>query len=1229
MKRTLALLTLVATALVVAAPLAAQTRLSIVDALPPYLLSARLLDNGHFSITTKYTGEPKTLIYQEDGSGGPINYTSHVHFKVDDVIFQLPFELNPATREAPPEHPLTITALFRDTVSGTARVNARMFGVMPDGDTIRFLFTMHPVKRPSGGFVRMLAEVTNTTSRPRSVGVLMLVDTKIGDNDRAPIITAFGYRSKETEYERAVAPGMPEYWLALEGTPTDPRLTARGNVRASGLIEPDYVLMGNWKDNTSVPGAIGMASVIWDERRAFDVDYTDSAVLLRWEEQTMAPGERRLRASTEIGIVDSLDVSRPVIGEADLWLVGSGLANSCLGFDVVRENPCGAPGYFPYAPDSLQALYIVTNSGLVDADNVRLVVPSVPAGLAIDVRSNPVIPTTLGAGTTGVATLAIRPLPRLTTKTFAVPLAVVGGVADTLRRDTICVVVPGLLGEIEAEPAAIAPLCPGLSDTIDVRVRLDGPRCLPLVPDAELIGSPAEVAQFEIVAPKPAVIPADGVVTYRVRYTAGPVGTRPRVGLVVRASDNGLDDLDRETTVIIADTAEITGESMEAEFRFADVTDTLDLGAICVGDTTLGDWTISNVGGCELTIDRAYSFENDPLGQFSVFNDAELPMTIGRDRDSIVTVRFTPRAEGVAIARFIIRGTAAPFVDTLIVRGRGDVPRLEVEATAIPDDTLCPGERFSYSIDVVNPTACDVTVTSVTTDAAGFTVDFTREITLAARSRRQVRVSAASTTPGRYATRVTITGGDGSAHAVDVAYVVAERALAHDAAIAFGDVRLGSSPITRRVTITSTGTAPATIGALRLTGANTSEYSIALPNGESLPMELAPSATLAIDVTFAPSDLESRRARLVIETGSRGVCAPDGPIELEGRGVMPLLDVPKRRLALGRRCAGVAIDTTIELRNLGNAPLTVTGIEAMDGNDGVVVAAAGLPLEIAPDSTRSLRLTIAPDRLGQFELALRVQSDGRWFTEPDTLVQIVGTGVLCATISADTVRGRVGESVKVPVRIAANGLSGADVARLINDAGVTGMSLTMRHDATVARFEPIAPVDGMLAGMSGVAVTTASAAVRLDAPDGGGALAPGTIIGTLEAEILLGTTDRTVLDLEVTRFAGGWAELVVNDGLILADWCALDRRYVSVSGLLIAATSTPLPPDGALVVRVPSSVHATVTLYDELGRAVATLADEVIDDTRSFGIGDAGSGVYTAVVRTVEGVASARVIVAR
>ncbi|MEO5928394.1 MAG: hypothetical protein ABIR47_00545, partial [Candidatus Kapaibacterium sp.] len=308
MNRILALLSLLIA--ITAMPLGAQTSLSITDVLPPYRLSATLLANGHFSISTRYTGMGKSLVYQEDGSGNkPVNYTSHIHFKVDDLIFQLPYELNPATREVPPEHPLVVTRLYRDTVAAAPRIIAAMFGVLPDGDTIRFLFAMEPVQRPSGGFIRMSAEVNNSTRRPHSVGTLMLVDTKIGDNDQAPIISSFGYRTVETEFDRAAAPGMPEFWLALEGTPVNPMLTARGNLRAPGLIEPDYFLFGNWKDNTAVAGATGLDLAQWKERRAFNVGYTDSAILLLWDQQNMNAGERRLRASTEIGIVDSIGVS--------------------------------------------------------------------------------------------------------------------------------------------------------------------------------------------------------------------------------------------------------------------------------------------------------------------------------------------------------------------------------------------------------------------------------------------------------------------------------------------------------------------------------------------------------------------------------------------------------------------------------------------------------------------------------------------------------------------------------------------------------------------------------------------------------------------------------------------------------------------------------------------------------------------------------------------------------
>jgi hypothetical protein len=1071
----------------------------------------------------------------------------------------------------------------------------------------------------------MQAEVHNTSSRERSVGVLMLVDTKIGDNDRAPIITSFGYRARETEYRRTVAPGMPEFWLGLEGTPTDPGLTARGNLRASGLIEPDYVLMGNWKDNTAVPGAIGLASALWKERTAFDVEYTDSAVLMLWDEQTMAPGERRLRAATEIGIVDSLDVSRPVPGVDEIWLAGAGLASSCLGFDVVREQPCGAPGYSPYAPDSLQALYLVTNRGTRDVDDLRIVIPSVPAGLGVGVRSTPVVPSSVKRDSTGVATVSITPLPRLTSKTFGVPLAVVARSGDTLHRDTICVTVPGLLGELEVEPAKLLPLCPGQSDTIDVRVHLDGPRCLALAPDAMLVGSSPDIDRFEIVAPLPTTIPSDGVVTYRVRYTAGPVGVRHRVGLAVYAEERGLNERDRDTTVIIGDTATIEGEGKEAEFQFANPTDTLDLGAICVGDIASGDWTISNIGGCSLTIDRDWTFENDPRGQFGVADDARFPMTIGRDGDSLVTVRFAPTVAGDANARFIIRGSAAPFVDTLIVRGRGDVPRLDVTEPQ-PLDTVCPGERIDLAIPVANPTACDVTITSVTVEDSRFSVDATAPITLTPRSQRRLHVTADIDVPGRYATRVRVTGSDGSEHLVDVDVVVASRSLSHDGAIAFGDVRLEGAAVTRRITITSNGSAEATVSALRIVGANAGEFTLALPNGESLPLVLAAGALLDVDVTFVPADLEARRARLIVETGARGVCVASGPIELTGRGVMPLLDVPKRRMVLGRRCAGAPIDTTIELRNVGNAPLTVSGVAGSDG----IVSVEGLPVVIAADSVRTVRVIVTPDRLGAMTSTITFAHDGRWFTAPDTLVEIVGTTVLCGTLSADTVRGRVGSHVKVPVRISAPGLTPADIARMLNEIGASGIELTLGHDSRIARFTGELQPDGMLTELTTPAVVTpAPSSVRVTSDDNAGALGASPIIATLDAEILLGASDRTVLDLAVARFASGYADLAVHDGLILAEYCALDARYVSVNGPLIAATSTPLPPGGALVVRLPEPAHATVVLHDDLGRAVATLHDDVIDGTRAFRLDGVDSGVYTAVVRTSGGSATARIVVVR
>ena len=227
----------------------AQSSLSLDDQLPPYRLSAFLLSNGHFAVSTAYTGTLKPLIYREDGSGNrPVNYTSHLHVKVDGVVYKMGYEVDEATG-APPPNMIRVLGLFRDTVSGRPRINANMLVLPGAGDSIKIVFTMEPVKRSSGAFIRLSVLIDNRGVRSHDIGVLMLIDTKIGDNDRAPIATSFGYRQVETDYIAGTTPGIPDYWIALEGTPVAPGLTARGNLIESGLITPDLFVLGNWVDD--------------------------------------------------------------------------------------------------------------------------------------------------------------------------------------------------------------------------------------------------------------------------------------------------------------------------------------------------------------------------------------------------------------------------------------------------------------------------------------------------------------------------------------------------------------------------------------------------------------------------------------------------------------------------------------------------------------------------------------------------------------------------------------------------------------------------------------------------------------------------------------------------------------------------------------------------------------------------------------------------------------------
>lgn len=1169
----------------------AQTSLDLIDKLPPYLMSAVLLNNGHFSVSTKYTGTSKTLIYKEDGTGNrPVNYTSHIHIKVDNTLFQLPFEVNPATDFPPPVNPLKILQLFRDTVAGRPRINAKMLAMKSAGDSVIVVFTMEPVARPSGGFIRMSVDVDNRGNATHNIGVLILIDTKIGNNDRAPIATAFGYSGRETLYDKAVGSGIPDFWLALEGTPLVPDLAARGNLREEGLIVPDVFMFGNWVDAPAA-GTQGLFRVQFDERTPSNQPYTDSAILLLWREQAMARGLRKILAATEIGVSDSLEV-----GSGDGGGGGGGGGNgdffgiagtgTCLTTDTLHEVPCGLPGYSPYRPDTLQALYLVTNTSSTPYNNVRLVSGPYEPGLRPVATTSNVINSTLAKDETGVGVVNVGLVPRLNASTYALPIAVVRGSADTVLRDTLCITVPGLLGSIDAFDVTSPPTCPNTSDTTLIRVLSRGIRCLDIT-DVSILppGSP----EVRVITPLPAKLAAATTSTIPIEVTPNALGTRTvRVRVAVRDWESIIPG---DTTFVdIADTITLTINGKLAELKPILPGDTLDLVKVCINDTATDDVLYQNIGGCAIDITTA-TWSNSVGGRFFFPSTFVVPtpgpaITVPRTERTQVPIAFSSATPGTFVGTLHLQTTGSPAGVDVPVRIVVDAPTVTVDTDTIDLDTVCPGTSVVRSIRLRNPTACIVAVDSAFSAGAdsvgispvgGFSVSPNGSVSIT------TSVNRTASGPFNGIVRIRSVAGDKD---VVVKGVAATRALiiTPSPTLDLGDIRVGQQG-TGTITIQSAGDAPVTISNISVGGPQASEC-VVTPQGDvTLPHTLAVGASLVCDVTMTPADIDTRRA-IVTVRGASGICTLPDPIDIRARGISPLLDIEPRILPLAAACIGGFVDTTITLVNRGNAPLLVTGV--VDTNTASPVSTtATFPITIDSGGRVTLPVRVQPSRLGGYTWIASFTTDGEWFTPADTTLRIEGTALLCASISLDTIDADIGTVVPITIVMTSDvGNVTADQMRTLIK-GVGGQTvLRIQADEPLLRIQPT--VEGQMIGGTAVTVPlagtpgpTMETTVTHNTP-----LTSDNTFGILRADVVLGTSTRTALTLIVDSLAGGHTRLNINPGLVRARYCAIDNRFVQ----------TPSAPVIAWFDTDNHNVHVTATqagtyevnVLDIVGRVVQT-----------------------------------------
>jgi len=1139
----------------------AQTSLDLTDKLPPYLMSASLLNNGHFSVSTRYTGTSKTLIYKEDGTGNrPVNYTSHIHIKVDNTLFQLPFEVNPATDFPPPVNPLKILQLFRDTVAGRPRINARMLALMPGNDSIIALFTMEPVARPSGGFIRLTVDVENKGAVQRNIGVLMLVDTKIGNNDRAPIATAFGYSAVETLYDDV------------------------------DLIVPDIFMFGNWVDDPA-NNIQGLYRVQFDERAPSNLAYTDSAILLLWRQQRMARGMRKILAATEIGVSDSLSVDSGDGGGGGggggngdfLGIAGTG---TCLSTDTLHEAPCGVAPYHPYQPDTLQALYLVTNTAATTANNVRIVSGPYTPGLLPVATSTAVIQNTLATQETGVGVVSVGLLPRLNSTTYALPIAVVRNVADTVLRDTLCITVPGLLGSIDAFDATSPPTCPGVNDTTLLRVLSRGVRCLQITDVSVLAPGSTEV---RVVTPFPAQLAANSTSTIPIEVTPSGVGTRTvRIRVAVRDFETLLPG---DTTFVdLADTITLTINGRLAELDPILTGDTLELVKVCINDTTGDDVLLQNIGGCAVSITNA-TWLNSAGGRFFfpasyVVPTVAAPTSVPRAQRTQVPISFVSATPGTFVGTLRLQTNGSPAVVDVPVRIVVEAPTLTVDQDTIDLDTVCPGTAVVRSIRLRNPTKCIVGVDSAFNAGAdsvgiapntGFSISANGAVSIT------TTVNRTAAGPFNGLVRIRSVAGD-----IDVVVkgVAATRALTVTPSplIDLGDIRVGQSG-SGTITIQSSGDAPVTISNIIVGGPQAAECIVSPPAGVTFPVTLPVGGSLVCTVTMTPTDIEIRRAIITV-VGANGICTLPTPTDVRARGISPLLDIEPRILPLDAACIGGFLDTTITLVNRGNAPLQVTGI--VDTNVASPVSTtATFPILIDSGGRATLPIRVQPSRLGGFTWIASFTSDGEWFTPADTTLRLDGTALLCASISLDTIDADIGTVVPVTIVMTSDvgTVSAEQMRTLINDVGGATV-LRIQQDESLLRMPT--NVEGQLFGAS---------AVTIPVPGGPGSVSETTIssnvplvqdnvFGLMRADVVLGSSTRTGLTLFVDSLAGGHTRLTVNPGLVRARYCAIDNRFVQ----------TPAQPVIAWFDTDNHNVHVSakeagtyvVHVLDVVGRVVQT-----------------------------------------
>ena len=331
-----------------------------------------------------------------------------------------------------------------------------------------------------------------------------------------------------------------------------------------------------------------------------------------------------------------------------------------------------------------------------------------------------------------------------------------------------------------------------------------------------------------------------------------------------------------------------------------------------------------------------------------------------------ITITFAPKSEGQITGTVTIESNGGK--EMISVSGSGK-PKIVLDKTAIDFGEVIISERSSKVVEVTNIGSTDLVITGVKASSDKFTVDVDTAQIVPGGS-QQITITFAPKSEGQITGTITIESNGGDDKTIRVSGYGKPKIVLDKTAIDFGEVWIGS-PSSQAVKVTNIGNTDLVITGVK---ASSEQFTVDVDTAQ-----IVPGGSQQITITFAPKSKGQITGAITIESNGGNEI-----IRVSGYGE-PMIVLNQTEIDFGEVVLGMRSSKVVEVTNIGNTALVITGVRASSEQFMVDVDTA----QIVPGGSQQITITFAPKSEGQITGAITIESNGG----DDKTINVTGNSV--------------------------------------------------------------------------------------------------------------------------------------------------------------------------------------------------------------------------------------------